>query len=142
MVGTIACKLLVGWLNDRYGMQAVCYTSVGVIGVGLVSLLFGQSTLRMYLGSFCMGLPMAVTVVAMPNLVRSIFGALAFEKRYRTASVVVNLVSNFSFTVLGWIVSIFDSYRVMLAFGIGASALSALLAATLFAVRKRSLIHE
>ena len=85
---------------------------------------------------------MAVTVVAMPNLVRSIFGALAFEKRYRTASVVVNLVSNFSFTVLGWIVSIFDSYRVILAFGIGASALSALLAATLFAVRKRSLIHE
>ena len=142
MVGTIACKLLVGWLNDRYGMQAVCYTSVGVIGVGLVCLLFGQSTLRMYLGSFCMGMPMAVTVVAMPNLVRSIFGALAFEKRYRTASVVVNLVSNFSFTVLGWIVSIFDSYRVMLAFGIGVSALSALLAATLFAVRKRSLIHE
>lgn len=142
MIGTIVCKLLVGWLNDRYGMKAACYAAVGTIGAGLVCLFFGQSVLRMYIGSFCMGMPMAVTVVAMPNLVRSVFGNAAFEKRYRTVSVVVNLVSNFSFTVLGWIVSIFDSYRVMLAFGIGASALSALLAAILFAVRKRSLIYE
>lgn len=142
MVGTIVCKLLVGWLNDRYGMEAACYAAVGTIGAGLVCLLFGQSVARMYIGSFCMGMPMAVTVVAMPNLVRSIFGREAFEQRYRTVSVAVNLVSNFSFTVLGWIVSIFDSYRVMLAFGIGAVALSVLLATALFAVRKRSLIYE
>ena len=71
-----------------------------------------------------------------------LFRSEAFEQRYRTVSVIVNLVSNFSFTVLGWLVSIFDSYKVMLAFGIGASALSALLAAALFAVRKRSLIYE
>ncbi len=142
MIGTIACKLLVGWLNDRCGMQTACYAAVGTIGCGLICLFFGQSVLRMYIGSFCMGMPMAVTVVAMPNLVRSIFGNAAFEKRYRTVSVVVNLVSNFSFTVLGWIVSIFDSYRVMLAFGIGSAALSALLATALFAVRKRSLIYE
>ena len=142
MVGTIVCKLLVGWLNDRYGMQAACYTAVGTIGVGLVCLFFGQSVARMYIGSFCMGMPMAVTVVAMPNLVRSVFGREAFEKRYRTVSVVVNLVSNFSFTLLGWIVSFFGSYRVMLLFGIGVVALSVLLAAVLFSVRKRSLIYE
>lgn len=142
MVGTIVCKLLVGWLNDRFGMQAACYAAVGTIGAGLVCLFFGQSVVRMYIGAFCMGMPMAVTVVAMPNLVRSVFGNEAFEQRYRTVSVIVNLVSNFSFTVLGWLVSIFDSYKVMLAFGIGASALSALLAAALFAVRKRSLIYE
>ncbi|MCI8474272.1 MAG: MFS transporter [Oscillospiraceae bacterium] len=131
MIGTVVWKLAVGWCNDRWGIAGACYLSGGVIAGGLAALILGRSVPLMYLGSFCMGMPMAVSVVVIPNLVRGIFGNGEFEQRYKLVSMLVNLSTNFSFTLIGWLVSWFGSYTAALETGLGVT-LAALVLATLF----------
>lgn len=141
MIGTIIFKLLVGWLNDRFGAGAACYASGGAVVAGLILLMMGRTTGFMLAGSFLMGMPMAVSIVVMPNLVRDVFGNQEFENRYKLLSIIVNLASNFSYTLIGWIVSSV-SYPAALAAGVFAAMAALVLSMTAFTIRKRSFIDE
>lgn len=141
MIGTIVWKLAVGWLNDRFGAVMVCYFSGGVTVTGLALLMLGQALGPMMVGSFLMGMPMAASIVVMPNLVRGIFGNREFESRYKPLSIVANFASNFSFTFVGWLVTL-GSYTTALGAGILVTGGAVALAMAAFAIRKRSFLHE
>ena len=138
MIGTVVWKLAAGWCNDRFGVAATGYLSGGVIVFGLGLLIFGRHTPLMYIGSFCMGMPMAISVVVIPNMVRSVFGNQEFEERYKLVSMLVNLSTNVSFTLIGWLVSLSGSYVAALEAGIGVTLLALLLSAIFLRVRERS----
>ncbi len=141
MIGTIVFKVSVGWLNDRFGAAAACYLSGFGIAAGLLLLMMGQTTSFMLAGSLLMGMPMAVSIVVMPNLVRSVFGEQEFESRYKLLSILVNLSSNFSYSLIGWMISV-TSYQDTLAVGALVTAVALLLSAIAFAIRKRSFVYE
>lgn len=141
MVGTIVWKLTVGWMNDRFGTASTCWFSGGVTAAGLVLLIMGRAAGSMMAGSFLMGMPMAASIVVMPNLVRGVFGNREFERRYKPLSIVANLASNFSFTLIGWLVTV-GSYPTALAVGILVTGGAVALATAAFAIRKRSFYYE
>lgn len=130
MIATVLWKLIVGWCNDRFGPAATCYFSGGVIILGLAAALLGRSLPLMYLGSFCLGMPMALSIVVLPNLVRSLYGNTQFNQRYKLVSMLANLSSNFSFTLIGWLISL-AGYPAALLAGLGVTG-GALILATLF----------
>lgn len=136
MIGTVIWKLAVGWVNDRFGVSAACYLSGGVIASGFIFLINGQSVPLMYVGSFALGMPMAVSVVVIPNLVRGVFGNEEFEKRYKLVSMLVNLSTNFSFTLIGWLVSLSNSYTVALQAGFILTTIALLLATAFLWLRR------
>ena len=103
--------------------------------------MMGQTTSFMLAGSLLMGMPMAVSIVVMPNLVRSVFGEQEFESRYKLLSILVNLSSNFSYSLIGWMISV-TSYQDTLAVGALVTAVALLLSAIAFAIRKRSFVYE
>lgn len=138
MFGTVLWKLVVGWCNDRFGPMAACCLSGGVIAGGLLLLLFGQRLPLMYVGSFFLGMPMAVSVVVIPNLVRSVFGPQQFDQRYKLISMLVNLCTNFSFTLIGWLVSLSGSYAVALEAGLVVTLTALALAALFFRHQERN----
>ena len=88
-----------------------------------------------------MGMPMAASIVVMPNLVRGVFGNREFERRYKPLSIVANLASNFSFTLIGWLVTL-GSYQTALAAGILVTGGALVLVVAAFGIRKRSFLYE
>ncbi|MCI8651562.1 MAG: MFS transporter [Oscillospiraceae bacterium] len=141
MIGTIVWKLTVGWMNDRFGTASACYFSGGITMIGLVLLIMGRAAVPMMAGSFLMGMPMAASIVVMPNLVRGVFGNREFERRYKPLSIVANLASNFSFTLIGWLVTL-GSYQTALAAGILVTGGALVLVVAAFGIRKRSFLYE
>lgn len=137
MLGTILFKIMIGRMIDAWGIRTTAFISTGGIIAGFVILSLGTIPFAMYLGSLLMGMPMAVSIVLIQAMVRRIFGSLSFETIYSYISIALNFASNFSFSMVGWIVSVAGTYQAAVYAGLGITIVALLLVAALFWILKK-----
>lgn len=142
MMGTIVFKIFIGRLIDTRGIAFACFSaSISVVaGMGLLLLSRGASML--FLGSLLMGMPMAVSVVLIQAMVRGIFGSEEFSSKYSKISVAINLSSNISLTIIGWVVSFSGTYKAAVIFGIATALVALAVAFILFKPKKEPIQNE
>lgn len=85
MIGIFG-KLVLGWLNDRFGV--VVSTAFGCITFALsfIFILFGQNISMLYIMAFLLGLGDAIGTVTPPLITSAIFGAEKYGEAYGIAN--------------------------------------------------------
>lgn len=110
MLGNVACKLTLGRVIDARGTAFASLLATGAMIVGFSLLIFGANPIAMYVGSALMGAQIAVEVVLIQAMTRSVFGDIEFSDIFAIVSVVINISTGFGMTLFGWIISLTDSY--------------------------------
>lgn len=82
-------KLLLGWINDKFGVVVSSIFGCGAFFLAFVLMLFGQNLGVMYMMAFTFGLGNAIGTVSPPLITGSVFG----QKNYPEAYGLVNSVS-------------------------------------------------
>ena len=79
-------KLLIGWINDRFGI--VASTTFGCIAFGLsfVFMLFGSNVTMLYVMAISFGLGNAIGTVIPPLITSSVFGSEKYGEAYGIAN--------------------------------------------------------
>lgn len=111
MTGVIFCKIGIGYLHDRFGVIVANLTGITAGTLGVVLLLFSQSSLGfLFVGAFLFGIVPALTVVAPPLFVKMI----ATTEEYNYVLSYVNMGNTFfcaiGISLYGFIFDITQSY--------------------------------
>ena len=79
MVGNVVEKLLVGWLNDRVGVQFTVNIQLAMVACGFVGFMFsGDNLVLLYASAFLFGAQNSLVSVSTPLLIRQLFGERDF----------------------------------------------------------------
>lgn len=88
MLGNIVEKLLVGWLNDRVGVEFTVNIQLCMVALGLFGFMIsGDNLTLLYLSAFFFGAQNSLVSVSTPLLIRKIFGERDFPQIFTYARI-------------------------------------------------------
>lgn len=112
MLGNIAGKLALGWLNDKLGAR-----NSTLVGLGVVALA----------GAFLYGVVMSMVSVSIPLVVRRAFGSRDYSQIFSYVSMGTSLIGSLGVSVIAFMYDAFGSYSPSFGLGIGICVLSGVL---------------
>lgn len=120
MVGNCVEKLLIGWLNDKLGVQFTVHIQLIMICAGLLLLMVGGSNLIiLYLGAFLFGAQNSLYSVSNPLLIRQIFGEKDYPKIFTMARIGTGVIGCLGPLSIGAIFDATGSFYPTFSVGIG-----------------------
>ena len=111
MVGNIGGKLLIGFLNDRFGVRVSSYSSFGLLtGSFVMFTFFPDSIVALFIGAALSGVSMSINSVQLP-----LMGAYVYDKAKYTAvlsyiSIAITLGGAIGVPAIGGMYDRFGSY--------------------------------
>ena len=119
MIGQMAGKLLLGYINDvNVKLGVVTAVSCGIIGVSVMTFLGGTGIVFLYIGGFFYGVFFAGATVTTSLMTRGIFGSKDYSRVFSVVSTVATLSSAFTSAIWGAIINVTGSYTLTLSIGI------------------------
>lgn len=108
----IAGKLILGWINDRFGI--VFSTAFGCIAFGLsfVFMLMGNNVTMLYLMAICFGFGNAIGTVTPPLIVSSIYGTEKYGEAYGITNSIMQIGLSAGSLLVASLYDISGSYNV------------------------------
>lgn len=85
MIGIFG-KLVLGWLNDRFGVVASTAFGCITFALSFIFILFGQNISMLYIMALLFGLGDAIGTVTPPLITSAIFGAEKYGEAYGIAN--------------------------------------------------------
>ena len=120
MVGNCVEKLLIGFLNDKFGVQFTVHIQLCMIICGLLLLMLGGSNLIiLYLGAFLFGAQNSLYSVSNPLLIHQLFGDKEYPKIFTTARIVTGIIGCLGPVTIAGIYDMTGSFIPTFAVGIG-----------------------
>ena len=120
LAGNLVSKVVLGWLNDKIGINRTIHIQFAMILAGLLILAFGQDSYTMLLtGSFLFGAQATLYSIATPLLIRRYFGEKDFTLIFTWARVGTGVLGAVGSTIVYVIFSNFGSYVPVFFIGIG-----------------------
>ncbi len=116
MIGNMSAKLLFGLCSDYAGLWRSIQLFLGLIGVGMLSLVFGSGVpLLLYLGSLLMGFGY-MNGVANSLVSAEIFDPEQFEIQYSRISMLSGLATAFSPSIISFVFDSTGSFKPVFLF--------------------------
>jgi len=115
MIGNIAGKLILGWINDKMGVKNASLASVLFLLVCHICLFAGvQGGIGILLtaGAFLSGTAMSLSAVMVPLVAKAIFGERDYSSIYSYVSMGSSLAVAAASSVVGFTYDIFGTYAV------------------------------
>jgi MFS family permease len=120
LAGNLLSKVVLGWLNDKIGINRTIHIQFGMILLGLLILVFWQDSYTMLLaGSFLFGAQATLYSIATPLLIRRYFGEKDFTLIFTWARIGTGVLGAAGSTIVFLIFSNFGSYTPVFVIGIG-----------------------
>ena len=136
MVGNVVEKLVIGWLNDKIGVQLTVYIQLVMVGCGLFLLtVVGNNAMLMYLSCFLFGAQNSIYSVSIPLLTRMLFGERDFPKLFAWTKIGTGVIGCVGPTSIALVYDVTGSFVGAFYIGVGV-AVAAAIAVTL-AIRFR-----
>ena len=124
MVGNVVEKLLVGWLNDRVGVQFTVNIQLGMVALGFLGFMFaGDNLVLLYASAFLFGAQNSLVSVSTPLLVRQLFGERDFPAIFTYARIGTGVIGCLGPVTVAAIFDVTGSFVPAFALGIGITAL-------------------
>ncbi len=140
-LGSFADKLLMGFLNDRIGVQKTLYIELAVVSIGALGLMVSSSPVLLMVSAFLFGVQDSLVAVSLPLLVRQVFGVKNYVKLYALLRVSVGACGSFASVLVGLTYDITGAFT--LAFGIALIlALLGFITITLSYVWRSALVRD
>lgn len=105
-------KLLLGWLNDRFGI--VVSTTMGCLAFALsfVFMLLGNNVMMLYVMAVCFGFGNAIGTVTPPLIVSSIYGSEKYGEAYGITNSIMQIGLSVGSLLVASLYDISGSYQV------------------------------
>lgn len=119
MIGLIVGKILLGFLNDRFGTKVLYIYSMiaGAVALILFYTASADSSVQLYVGAFLFGSFFALMAIGTPQLTRFAFGSRDYE-RIMSWLMTVGLLANASASLLNGIIADAIGYQVAILLGL------------------------
>jgi len=119
MIGNASSKVLLGFINDKFGGKAMISTSFCMILFSLILLLIGGRYLPpLFAGSLLAGSLYAASSVSGPLLAQTVYGTRDFARILILLSMSSNLFVSFGPTIVGYIYDFSGGYSLPFIVGI------------------------
>lgn len=102
-IGSVFDKLLMGWLNDKIGVQKTTLIEIVVIMLGLLGFIFIKEPAALIAAAFLFGIQDSLMSVSVPLLIREIFGSKNYTQIHAWIRTGVGIFGAFSGVVVGGI---------------------------------------
>lgn len=113
MIGISLCKIVIGYLHDRYGVVRAILASVTVGAIGVVLLSFSNLGAGfMFVGAFLYGTVLALTVVAPPLFVKEVAKPEEYNYVLPYVNIGTTLFSAIGVSIFGFIFDFTQSYTL------------------------------
>jgi len=131
MVGNVVEKLIIGWLNDKIGVQLTVYIQLVMVASGLFLLtVVGNNAILMYLACFLFGAQNSIYSVSIPLLTRYLFGEKDFPKLFAWTKIGTGVIGCVGPTSIAMVYDVTGSFVGAFYIGVGV-AVAAAIAVTL-----------
>lgn len=108
---SVCGKLILGELNDRFGIKKITIYGMGIAIFAFGLLIFSNGNFTMVLiGSSLYGITQTINAVAVPLITKKAFGYKDYSSIYSKLAVGQNLIGAFGFSAVGFIYDITGSY--------------------------------
>lgn len=142
MIGNIAGKLILGFLNDKMGEKGAMTIASLVVALSFILLIVSNGNVIIaFTSAFCFGFIMAMSAVLVPIIVRKVFGSRDYSAIFSYISMGTSLIGSLGISLIGFMYDGFGSYIPSFYIGIAACVI---IIVALFAGMKASkkLIHS
>jgi len=120
MVGNVADKLLMGYLNDRIGVHLTVLIQLAMVIIGFLGFLFfSESPTLLLAAAFFFGVQNSLVSVSTPLLIRRIFGERDFTQIYTYARIGTGLIGCLGPVTVGYLFDWSGSFDYAFMLGIG-----------------------
>jgi MFS family permease len=111
MVGNIFDKLLMGWLNDKIGVQFTVAVQLVIVFLGfLCFILFPGNYPLLLVGAFLFGVQNSLFTISTPLLIRRLFGERDYTKIFTWARIGTGVIGAFGPPTVGYIYDFTGSF--------------------------------
>ena len=111
LIGNMGGKLILGPLNERYGVKKTTPCVMLLMIFGMVLLIIGQKKMALLkIGGALLGLAMPVTVLQMPLVMWDLFDRARYTAIYNVIMIAVSLMQGVANSLLGLMYTSFGSY--------------------------------
>lgn len=105
-------KLMLGWINDKYGLIASSIFGCGSFLLAFVLMIFGQNLGVIYLMAFSFGLGTPIGTVSPPLLAAGVFGQKNYPEAYGLISSVMTVGTALGSVFVASILDMTSSYQI------------------------------
>lgn len=140
-LGSATDKLVMGWLNDRLGVNRTVYIEYAMVAAGMAGLMVFRTPALLLLSAFLFGVQDSFISVSLPLLVRKFFGVEKMSQVLGWASIGSAVFGSFGSRLVGLSYDMTGSFSPAFGVGIGLAAVGASLitVANLYRRRQRKL---
>lgn len=100
-LGSFCEKLLMGWANDKFGIENTVYIEFAVVALGMLGLVFCRSEIALLVAAFFFGVQDSFTSISLPLLIRRFFGNKDFTEYYAIARMGSGIFGSFGSRLVG-----------------------------------------
>lgn len=111
LIGGATGKVLIGMINDRFGVSSAITAAIGSGVAGLAALMYAPSFILMLLAGLLFGIGYSCSVVLPPLVVRLVFGTRDYSRIYSLVMVASGLGSAFGASLIGYIYSVTSKFN-------------------------------
>ena len=101
--GSVADKFIMGWLNDKIGVQKTTIVELVVIMLGLAGFIFARQPILLILSAVAFGVQDSLMSVSLPLLIREIFGNKYYTQIHGLSRAGGGPLGTFSGVFVGWV---------------------------------------
>ena len=101
--GSVADKFIMGWLNDKIGVQRTTIVELIVIMLGLAGFIFAREPILLVASVVAFGVQDSLMSVSLPLLIREIFGNKYYTQIHGLIRAGVGTLGTFSGVFVGWV---------------------------------------
>ena len=115
MIGNIAGKLVLGWINDKFGIKMASASAtifLLVCHVCLFAGVQGNVSLLLSAGAFLSGTAMSLSSVMIPLISKYVFGEKEYSSIYSYVSMGSSLAIAAASSIIGFTYDIFGTYAI------------------------------
>ena len=125
MMGNVVEKFIVGWLNDKVGVQFTVNIQLAMVALGFLGfILAGDNLVMLYVSAFLFGAQNSLVSVSTPLLVRQIFGERDFPQIFTYTRIGTGIIGCLGPVTVAGIYDVTGSFVPAFAVGIAIVAVS------------------
>ncbi len=138
MVGNVVEKLLIGWLNDKVGVQFTVNIQLAMVALGFMGfILAGDNLVLLYVSAFLFGAQNSLVSVSTPLLIRQLFGERDFPAIFTYARIGTGVIGCLGPVTVAAVFDATGSFVPAFMLGIGITVLGFVTVRLAYAFRGR-----
>ena len=138
MIGNVVEKYIVGFLNDKIGVEFTVNIQLALVALGLLGFIFaGDNLVLLYVSAVLFGAQNSLYSVSMPLLIRQLFGGRDYAKIFAYTRVGTGIIGCLGPVTVGAFFDATGSFVPAFCVGLGVAALSFVTVRLSYLMRKQ-----